>query len=471
MAIVHRIGEPENASEARAIRTLAERLPKDHLVFHNFELTTGRGLPYEFDVAVVTDFGIWHLEVKGYSGAIRGDAHQWIFENGGVQPSPIPLANKKSKILAGKLERHARALRDVFVDTRILLTDDRARVKLRDEQAFRVIRLDEAADHLTDPERMAVRTTDIRPLHDTISEALFGTRPRRKVSRIGLYDVIERINQTDTRTVFLAAHRHIRTRPKTILKVFHFDVYESEEEKKRRIEAIFHDQDAMRLLGAHPNLIATGDMFAWEDDQFVLPTEYLDGGRPLETLLAREEDRALSWAEKADIVAKTARGLRHAHSRGVIHRDIRPLNVVVAPGGVVKLVNFDLAMIQGSPDLSDPRGLATRLDRRYVAPEVRRDPAAATRRSDIYSLGIVFYELLTGRRPYDDVDQVIASGAEAPLDREILLAELATPGSEDFMASPEDAADVVLRMCRADPAERHASMDEVIEDLEILAEG
>ena len=110
MARIHRIGDPENASEARAIRALAERLPDSYLIFHNFELTTGSGLPYEYDVVVVTDFVVWHLEVKGYRGAIHGDAHQWVLENGGVQPSPIPLANKKTKVLAGKLKRHARAL-------------------------------------------------------------------------------------------------------------------------------------------------------------------------------------------------------------------------------------------------------------------------------------------------------------------------------------------------------------------------
>jgi hypothetical protein len=79
-------------------------------------------------------------------------------------------------------------------------------------------------------------------------------------------------------------------------------------------------------------------------------------------------------------------------------------------------------------------------------------------------------ELLTGRRPYDDVDAVIASRADPPLDRALLLAELGTPGSEDFMESPADAADVVLGMCRLDPAARHANMDEVIEDLAILGE-
>ena len=137
MAKIHRIGAPENDSETKAIRALAEVLPERFMIFHNFELTTGRGLPYEYDIAVVGDFAVWHVEVKGYHGRIKGDRLQWVFENGYVQPSPIPLANKKSKVLAGKLAQHRKALNKVWVDTTILLTDDYASIDLRDDQAFR----------------------------------------------------------------------------------------------------------------------------------------------------------------------------------------------------------------------------------------------------------------------------------------------------------------------------------------------
>ena len=72
----------------------------------------------------------------------------------------------------------------------------------------------------------------------------------------------------------------------------------------------------MRLLGAHPNLIDTSDMFAWEDDKFVLPTEYVPQGRPLSVLLEAEDDKGVSWGEKADWIMKMARGLQHAHTGG-----------------------------------------------------------------------------------------------------------------------------------------------------------
>lgn len=475
MARIHRIGEPENASEAKAIRTLGEVLPDGYFVVHNFELTTGRGLPYEYDVVVIGPYAVWHVEVKGYRGEIKGDAQVWQFENGGVVPSPIPLANKKTKILASKLAAHDPRLREVWVETVVLLTDDKARVRLRDEQAARVIHLGEALEHFTNAKKIPVQVNPIVHLQDRICEALFGCRPGKPVKQIGLYDVVEKLNQTESRTVFLGRHRYIRTQPQTVLKVYHFDIYGSEEEKQRQIEAIFHDQNAMRVVGQHPNIVDTGDFFAWDDNKFVLPTEWVEGGRPLQAIFDEDEDRRITWAAKADMIAKMGRGLRHAHKRGVIHRDVRPMNVVIGapvPAGedrVVKLVNFDLAFLEGAPQLSDPKGLAARLDPRYAAPEVWADPGRASRRSDIYSLGIVFYQLITSELPYQHVDE-LRGKLETPLDRARLLAELSTPGSEDFMDSPGDAAEVIARMCALDPAARYASMDEVLIDLSILAE-
>jgi hypothetical protein len=469
MARIHRIGAPENKSEAKAIRALAEGLPDTYQIVHNFELTTGRGMPYEYDMAVVGEYAVYHIEVKGYRGRIRGNHRHWIFENGAVYPSPIPLANKKTKILAGRLRDRERRLGDVFVETVILLADEKARVRLRDPQASRVVHLDHAADYLTDPEVLPIRPSPIEHLHDPICGVLLGTRPSKKVSKIGLYDIIEKINQTDTRTVFLAKHRYIHTRPKTIIKVFHFDIYASDEEKERQIQAIFHDQDAMRLLSVHPNIIVTGDMFAWEDNKFVLPTEYIENGRTLEMLLDKEEDRQLTWSEKRRIIAKVALGLRHCHRAGVIMRDIRPLNVVVAPTGEVKLVNFDLAHIRSAPNVSDPRNLRQRLHPGYIAPEVWLDLNSADKVSDVYSLGIVFYELITSRQPYTHIEAVIQAGA-VPLDMDLLLHELSSPGSEDFMRSPADAAHIIKRMCAYDRSERYPNMDEVIEDLEIVGD-
>jgi hypothetical protein len=466
MAIIHRIGAPENDSEARAIKRLSKDLPEDYFVFHNFELTTGRGLPYEYDIAVLTPHALYHLEVKGYHGEIRGNPLQWIFENGGVYPSPIPLANKKTKVLAGKLRQYSQRLDSVFVETMILLTEERAKAKLNDDQAGRVVHLRDAIERLCDPKYLPVSTGNLVPLHDMVCEALFTTRPAQKVKQIGLYDIVEKLGQDDRFTTFLARHRFIHTQPVTVLKVFHLDVYATAEEKQYRLREIFHGQDGMRLLGAHPNLLRSGDMFAWNDDSFVEPTEYVEGGQILEVLLGQHRERLLTWDEKTQIIKGVAAGLAHAHRLGVIHRDIRPRNIIVGPRGVVKLGNFDLAFIPEAPNLSIAKSIRDHFDSRYVAPAVWENPRDVVPASDVYSLGLVFYELITGQSPQHDVEAVLAGKGPA-IDVDLLTAKLSRKGAPDFMSDPAGAAEIIGRMCAPQRSDRYATLAEALDDLAI----
>lgn len=467
MAVIHRIGTPENDSEARAIKRLAKDLPDNCFVFHNFEVTTGRGLPYEYDIAVLTPHALYHVEVKGYHGEIRGNPMQWIFENGGVYPSPIPLANKKTKVLAGKLKQHSRRLDDVFVETLILLTEDRARAKLNDDQAGRVIHLRDAVSRLSDPSHLPVSTGNIMGLADTVCEALFSTRPAKKVQKIGLYDIVNKLDQDDRFTVFLARHRFIQTQPLTVLKVYHLDVYATADEKQYRIREIFHSQDAMRIVGMHPNLVRCGDMFTWNDDSFVEPVGYIEGGQLLEWLLDKHCDRELTWDEKTRIIKGVAAGLAHAHKHGVMHRDVRPRNIVIAPGGVVKLGNFDLAFIPNSPNLSIARSVRDHFDRRYVAPCQWENPSDVAPASDVYSLGLVFYQLITGQPPQHDVEAVLAGKGPA-IDVDLLVAKLCHKDTPNFMADPLGAAEVISRMCAPNMSDRYATLAEALDDLAIL---
>jgi hypothetical protein len=466
MAIIHRIGVPENDSEARAIKRFAKDLPDDFFVFHNFEVTTGRGLPYEYDIAVLTPHALYHVEVKGYHGEIRGNPMQWTFENGGVFPSPIPLANKKTKILAGKLKQYSHRLDEVFVDTMILLTEDKARAKLNDDQAARVVHLRDAIERLIDPKYLPVSTGNVAALADMVCEALFTTRPAKKIQQIGLYNIVSKLDQDDRFTVFLARHRFINTQPLTVLKVYHLDVYATAEEKQYRIREIFHSHDAMRILGVHPNLVRCGDIFTWNDDSFVEPVGYLEGGQLLEWLLDKHSERALTWDEKARIIKGVAAGLAHAHKHGVIHRDVRPRNIVIAPGGVVKLGNFDLAFIPDAPNIGIARTVREHVDPRYVDPAVWEKPSDVGPASDVYSLGLVFYQLITGQPPLHDAEAVLAGKGPA-IDADLLIAKLSRKGTPDFMSDPAGAAEVIGRMCAAQRSDRYATLAEALEDLAI----
>jgi serine/threonine protein kinase len=416
---------------------------------------------------VVGDWAVYHVEVKGYRGRIHGDSRTWTLDNGAVLPSPIPLANKKSKILAERIAAGSASLARAFVETIVLLSDDRARATLRDPQARRVLNIAEAVVAMADPAWLPVKTDSIARRRTDIGRVLVDFAPSRRVKSIGLYDVVAKIAQHDDLTVFLANHRHVRTRPATILRVHHLDPYLPKERRERRIEAIFHDQDAMRLVGAHPNVVRTGDVFAWEGDQFVEPTEYVEDGLPLSLVLERGAGEGLRWERKVDVVRKAAAGLRHCHANGVVHRDLKPLHIVVNPAGVVKVVGFDLSRIRGHEDFRDPEELRRRLDPRYVAPEAWIEPAAADEQADIFSLGVVFYELVTGKHPFEDVAEVIEGGA-VPVSTGSIRSAMAVPGGADPAARPKDVKEVIARMCAFQRDARYGSMDQVMEDLALL---
>jgi serine/threonine-protein kinase len=168
------------------------------------------------------------------------------------------------------------------------------------------------------------------------------------------------------------------------------------------------------------------------------------------------------YASKAEAIRGVARGLAHAHKHGVIHRDVRPMNIVVAKSGVVKLVNFDLALLKGYPEVGDPKGFAQRVDRRFSAPEVLANPGSATEASDIYSLGLVFHELMTGITPDGEAH------SRAALNQDDIARAIRAAGPSGFERSPEDVAGVIARMCHPDPQKRYARMEEVKEDLAII---
>src|SRR5262249_15830102 len=272
--------------------------------------------------------------------------------------------------------------------------------------------------------------------------------------------------QDDRFTVFLARHRFIQTQPLTVLKVYHLDVYATADEKQYRIREIFHSHDAMRLLGMHPNLVRCGDMFSWNDDSFVEPVGYVEGGQLLEWLLDKHSERALTWEEKTRIIKGVAVGLAHAHKHGIIHRDVRPRNIVVAPGGVVKLGNFDLAFIPNAPNLGIARSVREHFDKRYVAPAVWENPSDVVPASDVYSLGLVFYQLIRGQPAGQDVEAVLAGHGPA-IDAELLSAALSQSDSPNFMGDPAGATEVIGRMCSPERAQRYATLAEALNDLAI----
>lgn len=152
------------------------------------------------------------------------------------------------------------------------------------------------------------------------------------------------------------------------------------------------------ILGSlgHPNILTLLDAGTAGDGRLYMATEFVDGS-DLRRLLRAER---LPAARAMDIFSKVCAAVEHAHTHGVVHRDLKPGNILVAADGAVKVADFglakDIAVSTADGRTSAGDGLGTPY---YLAPETMRDAASADVRADVYSLGVLLYEMLTGSVP------------------------------------------------------------------------
>ncbi len=208
--------------------------------------------------------------------------------------------------------------------------------------------------------------------------------------RIGEYSIEKLIGAGGMGRVYKAEHR--RMARIVALKTMAPDRMQDESSVLRFYAEV---RAAARLL--HPNIVTAFDAGEYESTHY-LAMEYVEG-ESLSQLVTRQGP--LPVAEAVRILRGAATGLACAHAAGIVHRDVKPGNIMVAQDGTVKVLDLGLATIR-----SDPAHRPSRKGRlvgtfQYIAPEQLDDPDAADPRADIYSLGATFYYLLAGRSPYE----------------------------------------------------------------------
>ena len=257
------------------------------------------------------------------------------------------------------------------------------------------------------------------------------------------YEILERIGTGGMAIVYKAkCHRLNRL---VAIKILKSDLAQNEEFRRR-----FNAESQAVAQLSHPNIVSVYDVSRGGDMEYIV-MELIDGI----TLTQYMEKRGqLNWRESLHFITQIMRGLSHAHSRGIIHRDIKPQNIMVLRDGSVKVADFGIACLADSAQTLTQEALGSV---HYISPEQARGDRPDAR-SDIYSSGVVLYEMLTGRLPFEGESAVAVAIQH--------LSSIPLAPREINPDIPEQLELICMKAMAPDLEHRYQSADAMIADLE-----
>ncbi|WP_318615474.1 Stk1 family PASTA domain-containing Ser/Thr kinase [Sporosarcina sp. YIM B06819] len=263
-------------------------------------------------------------------------------------------------------------------------------------------------------------------------------------SRIGeRYEILKSIGDGGMSKVYLA-HDMILNRDVAI-KVLNYD-FANEEELKRRFQ-----REALSATSlTHPHIVDIFDV-GEEGELLYLVMEYVEG-QTLKKFI--QSNGPLSPKQALPIMRQLVSAISNAHHNGIVHRDIKPQNILMDTEGNLKITDFGIAMALSATAHTKTNSVIGTVH--YLSPEQARG-GMATKKSDIYSLGIVFYELLTGELPFS---------AETAVAIALKHLQEETPSVRELFPSiPQSVENVILKATAKDAGHRYRSADEMYDDL------
>ena len=414
MATVIPIGEPVNEPERQAIAHLRDHLPASYLVLHNFEVPRD-GETFEVDIAIIAPHAVYLVDVKGTRGLIDVYGPKWYPE--GRQPFSSPL---------GKLRGHARVIKgvitgsqpgrrdldDIYVDAAVLLTaPDATLVDQGGRDAPNVTTLKKAAAFFQNTTRIPLgRSKNIGGHYKIVLKAIQGVaKPRSGPLRFGSWQVTEKLGGTDSYVEYRAFNAYAGQKATALIRAYQADPYKPPEERKTQRLLISNAYRALCSMPGHPSIVGVRDFFPSEgEDKYLLVTEDVPG-QALRVHIEKPT-LALTLDQKLRIADDLLKALEHLEAHKVVHRNISPSNILVGTDGRIRLTGFDFAR-PGTDHQSIAHEIVDDLEPRYMAPEIHGEPGAASPFSDIFSVGLVLYELFAGEPPFKTATELFEQRA------------------------------------------------------------
>ena len=261
------------------------------------------------------------------------------------------------------------------------------------------------------------------------------------------YEIVEMIGEGGMAVVFKAVD--LRLNRNVAVKIMREDLMDDEEFRSR----FYAEAHAVAML-SNPNIVAVYDVSQNPDIEYIV-MELVDG-----ITLRQYMDRrgALAWREVLHFSTQIARALAHAHERGIVHRDIKPQNVMMFRDGTAKVADFGIAALENEIYENNGQAIGSI---HYIAPEQAKGESPDAR-SDLYSLGVVMYEMLTGHKPYEG--ETIGEIAVKHIN--------ATPvmPRKEVSDIPEELERITLKAMCADINQRYQSAEEMLKELDAFVQ-
>ena len=258
------------------------------------------------------------------------------------------------------------------------------------------------------------------------------------MKKINSYEVLERVGRGGMGTVYKV--RHTLRNEILALKQLNDD---SPEIQKR-----FENEAVVLSKLSHPNIVQVNDFFSFENELYIA-MEFVDG-KPLSQIIGKEVGPIIS--EKAvPLFIQILQGMSHAHQNGIVHRDIKPANILVGSDGTVKITDFGIAKVLGATMGTAGMKMGTIY---YMSPE-QMEGEEIDERSDIYSLGMTFYEMLAGRLPFNFAN----TSNPFAIMKQVHDAQIPDP-REFYPHIPDSVVIALMQSIQKDKRRRYQSIDE-----------
>ena len=424
MAKVIAIGQPVNESEREAIAYLRDNLSNAFTVIHNFELKQGYEL-YEIDIALLCPHCVFVIDVKGTRGLVDVYGSKWYPEGRAPYHSPLAILRKHAKALKTLIRDQYPAnttMGGVWIDAAVLMTAPDALVQdPAGQDGPSVTYLKKCAAFFQDKGRVRPGfSTDIGAQLGQIEKAIVGrAKPKSAPPCYGNWQVEEKLGGTDRYTEYRAKHTLLGAKRggTARLRVYGVDPLLRDDEHKRQIQVIANAFRSLANLPGHPNILAVREFFDDEESRswVALVTEDAAGHALRQHI--HKSGLALTFDQKIAVIRDMLAALDHAHRSDpqVVHRNLNPDAVLVSSSGRALICGFDYARAGKDRTSTIAEDIVDELDPMYQAPECYKDPSKASVASDLYSAGLVFYELLVGEQPWSSIDDMMEKDGVFPV--------------------------------------------------------